>query len=405
MAQSIDPWSFFPAQEFRQRQDQARQAAQAAGLDGLIVYSRGGGPVDMHADVLYLTNHYSQQPYVADHAGVGSARSHGVVVLPVDGPTILMVDIPHWRKDVVVADEVRASIHVTDRVGQALKDTRMYGKRLGLCGTSYMSAAAYLGLHRVAGDSTLVCVDDLVEKLRIRKSPREVEFIHHVAEIGNRAVEAMLDAAVVGATEADAAAAALAVVVPAGAVLYDAACASGAHSHMFSWPRVPSHDALRPMVKGDFFHVDCYGAFGGYIWDFGRTRIVGDDPTAQQRQLAEATIECVETICAAIKPGITSDDVYQVGARWLADSPVVRAIPPQTMETEGFPAVGHGIGMSWEAPWLMEGERTVLEPGMYLGVEMLLGHPTMGGAFFEHNGLVTGDGFEILTTCRKRWWQ
>lgn len=405
MTERIDPWTFFAAEEFRARQDRVRQATREARLDGLVVYSRGGGPVDMHADVLYLTNHYSQQPYVADHVGAGTARSHGVVVIPVNGPTILLVDVPYWRKDVVVADDVRASIYVTNLVGNALKDAKLQGKRIGVSGASYMSAAAYLGLQAVAGGSELVRCDDLVEKLRIRKSPREQEFIRrYVANMGNRAIEAMMNAAVEGATEADAVTAALDVLVPRGAVLYDAACSSGRHAHLFTWGRAPSHDAIRPMQKGDFFHVDCYGAFGGYLWDFGRTRIVGDDPTDRQRDLIEATIECVETICDAIKPGMTGDDVLKIGMNWLAESPVVHAIPKQKAETEGFPAVGHGIGMSWEGPWLMEGDHTVIEPGMYLAVEMMLGHESLGGTFFEHNGLVTDTGLEILTTCRKRWW-
>lgn len=358
----------------------------------------------MHADVLYLTNHYSQQPYVADHAGVGTARSHGVVILPVDGSSVLVLDIPHWRKDIVVADDVRPSIHVTEQVGQALKDTGLLGKRVGLCGTSYMSGAAYYGFQNVAGDTSFVHVDEIIEKLRIRKSLREQTFIHHVAEIGNKAIEAMLDAAVVGATEADCVQAAYAQLVPAGATLYDAACSSGPHSHLFSWGRIPSHNATRAMQKGDFFHVDCYGAFGGYLWDFGRTRIVGDEPSDRQIELVEATIECVETICNAIKPGMTGDDVFQIGMQWINESKVVASIPMEEPEMEGFPAVGHGIGMSWEGPWLMEGEQAVIEPGMYLAVEMMFGHKSIGGTFFEHNGLVTENGFEILTNCRKRWW-
>ena len=94
----MDPWQAIPREEFRQRQDRAREAAQEAGLDGLVVYSRGGAFSDMCADVLYLTNHYSNQPYMPDHSGVGNARSHGVVVLPVDGDMILINDVP-WQQD------------------------------------------------------------------------------------------------------------------------------------------------------------------------------------------------------------------------------------------------------------------------------------------------------------------
>ena len=60
--------------------------------------------------------------------------------------------------------------------------------------------------------------------------------------------------------------------------------------------------------------------------------------------------------------------------------------------------------MMWETPWLVEGDPMPIERDMYLAVELLLGHPSIGGAMFEHNGLVTDDGFEILTTARSRWW-
>lgn len=90
-------------------------------------------------------------------------------------------------------------------------------------------------------------------------------------EEGRRLVELGAGA---GGTEAEAARAAVEVVVvvaAAGAVLYDAACASGPRSHQFTWARLPSHDGVRALEPGDLFHVDCYGAYGGYFWDFGRT--------------------------------------------------------------------------------------------------------------------------------------
>ena len=41
---------------------------------------------------------------------------------------------------------------------------------------------------------------------------------------------------------------------------------------------------------------------------------------------------------------------------------------------------------------------------MVLAPEILQGHPSVGGAMFEQNGVVTDDGFEILSTARERWW-
>jgi Xaa-Pro aminopeptidase len=403
-SKTFDPWTAIGREEFLDRQARARRAAAEASFDGAIVYSRGGAFVDMHADVLYLTNHYSQQPYMGDEAGVGTARAHGVCVLPVDGPTTVVVDVPWWRKDLVVADEVRPSIQVTRNVADAVREAGLARGRLALVGASYMSAAAYLGLRDELPDAELVRADRLVEDLRLIKSPAEQDVIRHACTVGNATLEALVDAVVEGATEADAVAAASEALISRGGVLYDAACASGPWAHQYTHARLPSADPTRRLVRGDLFHVDCYGAYGGYFFDFARSRVVGDQPTDRQLELLEAVIEGVETICAAIKPGMTAGDVYRVADEWMAASSFVASLPSEEPEMEGFPAVGHGLGLMWEAPWLMQGDSTPIEADMYLAVELLFGHPSLGGAMFEHNGLVTDDGFEVLTTARERWW-
>lgn len=402
--EAFDPWRAIPREEFVERQARAREAAKAAGFDGVVVYSRGGAFVDMHADVLYLTNHYSQQPYIGDEAGVGSARSHGVCVLPVDGPSTVVVDVPWWRKDLVVGDDIRPTIHVTPAVVDAVKQAGLGGRRVAVVGASYMSASAYLGLAEGLPDAELVRADRLIEDLRLIKSPAEREVIRRACAVGNATLEALIDAVVEGATEADAVAEASKVLISHGGVLYDAASASGPNAHQYTHARLPSADPNRRFERGDLFHVDCYGAYGGYFFDFARSRVVGDDPTDEQRQLLESVIECVETTCDQIKPGMTAGEVYAIASEWLEASEFVSSIPEEEPEMEGFPAVGHGLGLMWEAPWLMEGDDTVIEENMYLAVEVLLGHPSIGGAMFEHNGLVTDDGFEVLTTARKRWY-
>ena len=400
----FDPWTAISADEFRERQARARRAAADAGFEGAIVYSRGGAFVDMHADVLYLTNHYSQQPYMGDDAGVGSARAHGVCILPVDGPTTVVVDVPWWRRELVVADDVRPSIHVTKNVVDAIKDAGLERARLALVGASYMSAAAYLGLRDGLAEAELVRADRLIEDLRLIKSPAEREIIREACAVGNATLEALVDAVVEGATEADAVGEAARVLIARGGVLYDAACASGPWAHQYTHARLPSADPIRRFERGDLFHVDCYGAYGGYFFDFARSRVVGDEPTERQRDLLEAVIEGVETVCEAIRPGMTAAEVYGVADEWMAESPFVTSLPEEEPEMEGFPAVGHGLGLMWEAPWLMKDDPTRIEENMYLAVEILLGHPSIGGAMFEHNGVVTSDGFEVLTTARERWW-
>jgi Xaa-Pro dipeptidase len=400
-----DPWLAIPRSEFVERQTQARALAQDAGVDGLVVYSRGSNAVNMYANTLYLTNHYSQHPYVHDHSGIGRARGHGVVILPVNGPSRLIVDIPWWRSDLVVADDVRVYDDVTEGTAETLRDAGLKGKRLGLVGSSSMSASAYIGLLDSAQHTKFVILDKLLEKLRVRKSAAEQAIIRRAAKIGNRGLEAYVDALVAGGTEAGATKAALDVLVPAGAILDDAIASSGPFSHHFGWARLPSYDPARKFLHGDMVHVDFYGAYGGYFWDLGRTRVVGDDPARQQHALLEATVTTVEHICETFKPGITAGEAYQSGAQWLSQFDGLKHLPDPKAIIRAFPLIGHGLGMGWETPWLTTAaEELVLEPGMYLSSELYLGHPEVGGVMFEQNGLVTEDGFEVLSACPKRWW-
>jgi ectoine hydrolase len=316
----------------------------------------------------------------------------------------VVVDVPWWRRDLVVTDDVRPTIHVVEAAADVVRAAGLERGRLAIVGASYMTAAAWLGLAERLPDAELVRADTLIERLRLIKSPAEQKLIRRTCVIGNSTLEALVDAVIEGATEAEAVGAASQTLISGGGVLYDAACASGPWSHQYTRARLPSADATRRFKRGDLFHVDCYGSYGGYFFDFARSRCVGDDPTPEQRRLLDAVIEGVEAICAAVRPGMTADAVYRVGEEWMAQSPVVASIPAEEPEMEGFPAVGHGLGLMWEGPWLMPDVQDTIEPGMYLAVEILLGHPSIGGAMFEHNGLVTDDGFEVLTTARSRWW-
>jgi Xaa-Pro aminopeptidase len=404
VAEIRDPWTVIPPAEFRERQERARAAAEAAGLDAVLVYSRGGGFMDMSADVLWLSGHYSQQPYMGDEAGVGTARSHGVVIVPVNGPVTVVVDVPWWRRDLVVADAIRPEIDVTGTTAAILREQGLADKRLGIAGSSYMTAAAWLGLREAVPEATLVRVDTLVDQLRVIKSPAEQQVIRQACVAGNATLEALIDAVVEGATEAEAVGEASRVLLRQGGVLYDAACGSGPRAHTYTWGRLPSADPVRRFEKGDMFHVDCYGSVGGYFFDFARSRVVGDDPTPQQLELLEAPIRIVEQVCAYIKPGMTAGQVYAHAEELIKQDEFISSIPVDPPEMPGFPAIGHGLGMMWESPWLVKDDPMVVTENMYLAIELLLGHRSIGGAMFEHNGLLGADGLDVLTTARTRWW-
>ncbi len=358
----------------------------------------------MCADVLYLTNHYSQQPYAGDEAGIGKGRSHGVVVIPVEGPTYLIADTSYWRADLAVFDEVIVSTDVPAAAATAVRRAGLAESALALVGASYMTAAAYLGLLEHLPAAKLERVDTLVEDLRIRKSESEIQVIRRAAGLGNATVDALMEAVVEGATEAEAVSVAAAVLLAGGGVLYDAACASGPWSTDFTHARLPSADHQRPLQRGDLFHVDCYGSFGGYFFDFARSRCVGDDPSAEQVLLLEAAVGAVEAMASAARAGASAGDLFETGDSFLSDSAFRRRFPPIDREVVSFPAYGHGLGMGWERPYIQARDPFELEPNMYIAIEVQLAHEAVGGVMFEHDVLVTDTDPEILTTARRRWW-
>lgn len=400
----LDPETLIPLGEFHERQERARAAAAERGLDGLIVWSRGGGPIDQAADLVYLANFYTQQPFIADHVGIGSARCHGALILPVEGPGILVIDIPWWRRDLTVADDVRPGNDVVRLVGDALRSAGLEGRRVGLVGASMMTAAAYLGMVGASPSTTFSRTDDLVERLRISKSPAEVRAIRAAVALGSASVRAVFEAVEPGVTEADLAAEGAYIVAKAGGAWYDSPCGSGPNSHFFTWGRMPSWDARRPLRPGDLFHMDSYGSFGGYYWDFGRVRVVGDDPTPLQRRMMEANIAIVSAVAGAIRAGVRACDAYAAGEAVAAEHPVVAELSGGPNDTEGFPAYGHGFGVGFEGPWIAPNDETELVPGMAIACETLFGRADVGGTFFEQNGVVTEDGFEVLSDVRERWW-
>lgn len=386
------------------RQEKVREIAELRGMAGAIIWSRGGGSIDMAADVLYLTNHYSQQPYIGDEAGIWSGRSHAALLLPVGGPSVLCVDLDWWRRDLVVADDVKSSTDLPLAVADAIRELHLSRSSLALVGMSSMSAAAYTRFRDALPKVVFERDDFLVEGLRIFKSSAERAVIRHAAAVGSRAVDAIVNGVVEGTTEGEAVAAGAGLLAEEGAVLWDAPCASGPFSHSFAHARLPSYDAVRRLVRGDLFHVDCYGAWGGYCFDIARSRVVGDEPRDDQLALIETAIAAVEAICNAVRPGVTGGMMHEVAREAFATSKNAMRVRASSDQLAIPRLVGHGVGLRFESPWLVDGSPDRIEAGMHLSVEVLVGNKTVGGAMYEEQGLVTDDGLEIISTARKRWW-
>jgi Xaa-Pro aminopeptidase len=294
-------------------------------------------------------------------------------------------------------------------VAETLKEYGLDQGRLGFAGGHAMLVSPYRHLIDALPDAELVPSDDLMEGIRVSKSPAELELLREASQIGSEVMQAMMEAALMpGVTEAEAVAAGMEIAVKAPINVYDVAVASGPNSLYYTWGRLPSWTP-RVLEEGDFFHIDTYGSHEGYLYDFSRTCVVGGKPSSEQRQVLEAAIDAVEAGVEAIRPGAKCRDVYGAVRRVLEEREMTGDglegdISTTPALTSAFPGHGHSIGMFWEGPWLLEDEEAVVPTNSCYGIECMAGRPELGGAKFEQDVIVTDEGVEVITQTPKTFW-
>ncbi len=384
------------ADEFAQRRVRATDVARERGLKGLMVCARGGGSVDRYGDVMYLSNFYTAFPFIPDRQPDWSARAHAFVLLPFDGPAVLVCDVKPGADDHLPIEEVVVANDMVAALAQELAARGMAEGEIGVAGADAVPWGAMRKLEAEAPKAVWREADDIMERIRLIKSPGEVALLRASSAMGSRAIDAMLDAAVAGATQGAVMLAGLEVMVPEGGILYNSfmSAGRGGGNAQVCASDFPTWAHPEPLADGQWFHVGLSGVLDGYYFDHARSGPIGDAQPEQIR-VFEAPIAAVQAGIAAIKSGATAADVA-IAARI-------------GLEGAGFPlegsflGFGHGIGLGWDAPWLIPDDDTPLEPGMVLCVERSVRHAGFYGDF-EETVLVTDEGCELLTDAVVRRW-
>ncbi len=382
--------------EFEDRRQRAGAAAAAAGLDGLLVCSRGGGTLDRYADVFWLSGFYTQFPYIPDVAGNWSGRAHTVMIVRPDGEARLIVDIPAWQ-DVALDDgRITFADHVPQAIIDALKDVQFSEARLGLIGADAMPATMYRAVTGALPDLELVDFQDTFNDLKSVKSPAEIELLRRASALGSRTIETMMEAGRAGLSHGAVMARGLDVLVPARGILYNAfiRSGSGGPNPRFVSSTLPTWGSAEELLDGEFLCAGISGVLDGYYFDLARCRPIGRASNAQI-DVFESTIAVVEAGIAAIAPGITGEQVMQAGSKRQTDLGFAPA--------GSFNGFGHGIGLGWDNPWLAPGVEKAVKPNMVICVEKWLMRDGYAGDY-EDTVLVTKDGAEKITDARMRWW-
>lgn len=399
-----------PDSEFADRRRRTQEMAKQMGLDALVVWSRSGHAVEAYGDLYYLTNFVSLFPCVPDRA-TWSSRGHGALVLPVDGDAILITDYLDDPEDRVKVADVRLCIDLAAGVADVLRETGLLDKRLGMAGMMSYLVSAHKRMEARAGQTIdFVDADAILDRLRLIKSPAEIDHMRWSAGVGVKWMDATMAAVVEGNTEGDAVGAGLKVLAANGGTQQDIAIASGPNSmHYMGSSGMPHWNVTRPLETGDLVHIDQWGPVDGYYTDFARSTVVGGKPSDGQRELLDGNVALIHHIIEGIRPGETTfGDLYRRGSRWLDDNGFAnhKTTGDETNAfSQLFPCFGHALGLGIDGPWITEDETIVIEANMTLAVEALVSKPGVGASNYEEDVLVTETGAEILTAgCdAKRW--
>jgi Xaa-Pro aminopeptidase len=209
-----------------------------------------------------------------------------------------------------------------------------------------------------------------------------------------------MEAAVPGATEGEVAAAAISEIVRAGGALYGLGLSSGPWAHTFS-PSTPAAYSRRRLSAGEMIRLDLYGSFDGYLFDFGRSRVIGRPPTQEQQEILDAVRDSVQAGTELLRPGETLGAVARRCEEVLESFAYTRrhGLPASTMGGTW----GHSLGLDWGSPWIESTSSTVIRPSMCFAIERRIEAPGIGGANYENDVIVTDAGPEIVTPALDRY--
>ncbi|MEU6097199.1 aminopeptidase P family protein [Streptomyces sp. NPDC047079] len=156
----------------------------------------------------------------------------------------------------------------------------------------------------------------------------------------------------------------------------------------------PHHEAgERVIERGDMVVLDFGGLKHGYGSDTSRTVHVGE-PTDEERRVHDLVRAAQEAGVRAVRPGAACQDVDRAARAVIADAGYGEYFIHRT---------GHGIGVTThEPPYMIEGEEQPLVPGMCFSVEPGIYLPGRFGVRIEDIVTVTEDGGRRLNNTPRQ---
>jgi Xaa-Pro aminopeptidase len=265
--------------------------------------------------------------------------------------------------------------------------TRLQVKRLGF-EKNHVTYAEFDRYNKLL-DAELVPTSEIVEKIRLIKTPDELRILKKAAEIADAAFEHIQKYIKPGVKEIEVSNELEFFMRKLGATQssFDTIVASGFRSAM---PHGVA--STKEIQAGELVTLDYGALYQGYVSDITRTVAVGEI-SDELRKIYDTVLQAQLRGVNGIKPGMTGIEADALTRDYITDQGYGDYFGHST---------GHGIGLEvHEGPGLSFRSEQKLEPGMVVTVEPGIYIPNVGGCRIEDDIIITETGNERLTTSTK----
>jgi len=264
------------------------------------------------------------------------------------------------------------------------------GMRLRRVGFDALPADVYLTLTEKVSDTTFAPGPDAMWGMRVIKSDEEIEYIRKAAKIADEGQKTAANVIRPGMREFEVAAEVEYTMRVLGSE------DEGHRTIVTSGPRtilavVSGYTTERKIRDGELVVVDTGATINGYRSDIGRTYVAGK-PTPKQKEIYQLIRKAWGAAFACVKPGTVAADADVAGRKVLGE-----------YEEYFDHELGHGLGLSFEPPFLGKGRKDVFRENMVVALELGLYIDSFGGMLVEDTVLVTKDGAERLSSPPLDW--
>ena len=298
---------------------------------------------------------------------------------------------PFWVAEVNTKSS--GAVDVMEKAVDYLRRLVPTAKRIAI-ETAFIPLDSAAVLRKAFPNAETVDALFVLERLRARKTPQELEMLKIASDAVIDSMEAVFKNFGPGATKNELTEALRREETQRGLTFDYCLIAAGS-----SLNRAPSDQRWE---KGDVLSIDSGGNYHGYIGDVARMGVAGEPDAELVDLLAE--VEAIEQ--ASMKPirsGVLGSEIYAAADTVLHTSKLHNHIH----------FLAHGMGLvSHEAPRLTNSgpvpydaydATRPLETGMVVSVETTLQHPRRGFIKLEDTVIVQPNGFEVYGDRIRGW--